>query len=170
MKQSYIFESKRLLLRNLSVEDAESFFLLNQDPLVLKYTGDLPFDSIAKARLFLLNYIKSNESNFQRLAVIEKSSKEFLGWCGINHDTLSNECDIGFRFFQHYWNKGFATEAALACLEYTNKTLHINNIIGRTHQENKASIAVLEKIGMRLVETRIIDNEPWLIYGISTNY
>lgn len=55
---------------------------------------------------------------------------------------------MGFRFFEEFWNKGFATESALACLHFGFNNLNLNKIIGRGLKENTTSINVLEKIGM----------------------
>lgn len=51
-----IAETERLLLRELTPEDAEHFFNLNQNPNVIKYTGDSSFTSVEEARNFLKNY------------------------------------------------------------------------------------------------------------------
>ena len=59
-----------------------------------------------------------------------------------------NLVDLGFRFFRKEWNKGYATEAAHACLEYGFLELDLKEIIGRVARQNKASIKVLEKLSM----------------------
>ena len=59
------------------------------------------------------------------------------------------QTDIGFRFFEEHWNKGFATESAKACIDYGFENLNLKTIIGRAISENIASIKVLEKIGLK---------------------
>lgn len=142
-----IIETKRLLLRELNISDAEHFFKLNANPEVLKYTGDKPFKSLSEAELFLKNYSDYKINGFGRWAVISKESNEFLGWCGLKLNE-ENQIDLGFRFFQKYWGKGYATEAAGAALEFGFNNLKMNNIIGRASAKNKASVNVLEKLGM----------------------
>lgn len=80
--------------------------------------------------------------------MIEKSNNKFLGWCGLKYDQNLDKTDIGFRFFEEHWNKGFATESAKACLDYGFENLNLKTIIGRAMSENLASIKVLEKIGL----------------------
>ncbi|MBG6234049.1 RimJ/RimL family protein N-acetyltransferase [Pedobacter sp. CAN_A7] len=70
---------------------------------------------------------------------------EFLGWCGLKYDEHLNETDIGFRFFEDYWNKGYATESAKACLTYGFKKLGLKIIVGRAMADNIASIKDIEK-------------------------
>ena len=142
-----IIETQRLILRELNVSDSEHFFKLNSNPEVLKYTGDKPFLSVYDAESFLKNYNDYKENGFGRWAVISKKSNEFLGWCGLklNEERL---IDLGFRFFQKNWGKGYATESAKASLEIGFNNLKINEIIGRASIENQASIIVLKKTGM----------------------
>lgn len=40
-----------------------------------------------------------------RLAVIDKTTLKFIGWCGLKYNQDKNELDIGFRFYRNYWNK-----------------------------------------------------------------
>ncbi|MEM9548395.1 MAG: GNAT family N-acetyltransferase [Bacteroidota bacterium] len=143
-----ITETKRLILRELNLSDSIHFFKLNSNPEVLKYTGDSPFSSISDAESFLKNYSDYKINGFGRWAVIEKESGDFLGWCGLKLNE-ENFIDLGFRFFEKYWGKGYATESAKASLAVGFLDLNINEIIGRAAVDNKASIRVLEKIGMR---------------------
>jgi hypothetical protein len=68
----------------LSVEDARDFYGLNLDQEVLKYTGDKPFENIKTAKDFLINYDQYERYRVGRLAVIEKKTLKFIGWCGLN--------------------------------------------------------------------------------------
>ena len=142
-----IRETDRLLLREFTPSDAAAMFHLNEDWDVIKHTGDPPFSSEDEALAFLQNYDDYKRNNMGRWAVIVKETNQFIGWCGLKrHD--DGMVDIGFRFFKKEWGKGFATEAASACLDYGFKALNIPEIIGRAARENHASIKVLEKLGM----------------------
>lgn len=142
-----IMETERLLLRELDISDTEQLFKLNSNSEVLRYTGDKPFLSISDAESFLRNYNDYKKNGFGRWAVISKESNDFLGWCGLK---LNEEkmIDLGFRFFQIEWGKGYATESAKASLEFGFNRLNMNEIIGRASIDNKASIRVLEKLKM----------------------
>lgn len=143
-----VLETERLLLREFILEDAQSMFDLNSDPEVIKYTGDPPFESVEQAKAFLQNYRDYKKNGFGRWAMISQADNEFIGWCGLK---LNEEkfIDLGFRVFRKHWNKGYASEAAKACLTYGFQTLGFDEIIGRVLSENKASIKVLEKLGMQ---------------------
>lgn len=144
-----ILETPRLYLRELTPTDAEDFFNLNQDPEVIKYTGDVAFNNSIEARSFLQNYNQYELFGMGRWAVIRKEDEAFLGWCGLKYSPDLDEVDLGFRYFKKYWNQGYATESALACLEFGFHQLDLEKIVGRAMEANVASIKVLEKIGMQ---------------------
>lgn len=160
----WILETERLLLREITPEDAEIAYRLNLDPEVIRYTGDGPFASTEDARDFLQKYDHYRKYGFGRWAVIRKSDGEFLGWCGLKYSADTDEYDIGFRFFKKYWGQGYATEAAKACLEKGFKELGMKVIIGRAMKANRASIRVLEKIGLQYYRDGDCGEEDGVIY------
>jgi len=162
----FIIETDRLLLREFILDDAEKFYQLNLNPNVIKYTGNAAFKSIEEAKSFLENYNDYKTNGYGRWAVINKESNEFIGWCGLKYGELENETDIGFRFFEEEWNKGYATESAIACLKYGFEVLKLNRIIGRAMKENAASIKVLEKIGLIYETNCTFENKEAVIYKI----
>ncbi|WP_298308364.1 GNAT family N-acetyltransferase [Flavobacterium sp.] len=161
-----ILETSRTYLRELTIDDALHFHELNADKEVIKYTGDVAFESIEKAKEFLLNYNHYKKFGYGRWAVIDKSNHEFLGWCGLKYTAEVDEVDIGFRFFKMHWNKGFASESAKACIDYGFEKLNLNSIVGRAMEANIASIKVLEKIGMNYINTIDFEKHRGVLYLI----
>jgi ribosomal-protein-alanine N-acetyltransferase len=161
-----ILTTPRLNLRQLTPADAERFYLLNADPEVIRYTGDAAFAAMDEAKEFLEAYDHYSNYGFGRWAVIRKEDNEFLGWCGLKYTPETDEYNIGFRFFKKYWNQGYATEAAKACLDYGLNDLGIKTIIGRATKANTASIKVLEKIGMAYWKPMDFHGGEGVIYKI----
>ena len=126
--------------------DADAMYLLNADPEVVKYTGDPPFESPEVAKEFLASYSDYQQHGFGRWAVIDKETDQFIGWCGLKKHE-DGMVDVGFRFYQEQWGKGYATESAKEVLQYGFTALQLDEIVGRAAQENIASIRVLEKLG-----------------------
>jgi RimJ/RimL family protein N-acetyltransferase len=154
-------------MRKLNVEDAVDFFNLNLDYEVIQYTGDLPFENIQASIDFLSRYDQYEKYGVGRLAVIDKTSLQFMGWCGLKYNQEKNEYDIGFRFFKKYWNQGFATETAIRCLEYGFDELKIDRIVGRAMKENVGSIKVLEKLGMKLKNCFDFEGQQGVVYELT---
>ncbi|MCT3649472.1 GNAT family N-acetyltransferase [Elizabethkingia anophelis] len=163
-----ILETERLLLRELNSDDAGDFFNLNENPNVIKYTGDKAFQNIDEAREFLENYQDYRLNGYGRWAVMSKENNEFVGWCGLKYNSSTDETDVGFRFFEHYWNKGFATESAGACIDYGFKNLNLNTVVGRAMQDNAASVKILEKLGMKYVRDFEFDGHKGVICKIES--
>ena len=148
MKEFENLETERTTMCKLTIEHAIDFYTLNLDKEVLKFTGDQPFQNLQSAIEFLTNYDQYEKYGVGRLAVIDKVTSEFLGWCGLKFTEVKNEYDIGFRFYKRHWNKGLATETAQKCLEFGFCDLKVEKIVARAMLENIGSIKVLEKIGM----------------------
>lgn len=148
------------------MDDVENIYLLNMDPDVIKYTGDLPFNSIEETKIFLMDYDQYKKYGVGRLAVENKVSGEFMGWCGLKYTWDNDTYDIGFRFFKKYWNQGYATEAAKACIEFGFQKIGMPFIVGRAMKRNVASIKVLEKSGLTYYKDNPCGGEDGVIYKI----
>jgi len=164
---TFKLESQRTILRPLTVGDAFDFYDLNTDPLVLQFTGDVAFESVERAEEFLSHYSQFADFQVGRFAVIDKLSNEFLGWCGLKFTPETQEYDLGFRFHQRFWSKGYATETACKCLEYGFVSLKIERIVGRAMSENTASIKVLEKLGMVKTGTFDFEGKEGVLYHLT---
>jgi [ribosomal protein S5]-alanine N-acetyltransferase len=153
-----VTETNRLLLRTFTINDAQLIFDLNNDPEVTRYTYD-PMTDTEQARLVLENVILPQYAlyNHGRWAVHIQPDLEFIGWCGLKYIPERNEIDLGYRFKKSAWGKGYATEAAYACLKYGFEKLKIPKITGRAVPENEDSWRVLEKIGMQFTCEETVD-------------
>lgn len=164
-----VIETDRLLLRTFTVEDAPLIYELNLDPEVTRYTGD-PVKDLHQAQQVLEQTILPQYAlyNHGRWAVHVKGpdpvATGFIGWCGLKARPERNEIDLGYRFMQKAWGKGYASEAAWACLEYGFKNLNLQRIVGRAMPQNKASLRVLEKCGMQYIGEEVVDDHPAITY------
>lgn len=148
MHRPVILSTDRLELLEFHPQDAGTFYDLNLDPEVMKYTGDVAFNSEEESREFILAYEQYKRHGYGRWTVRLKANGEVIGWCGLKNHPEEGYVDLGYRFHRKYWGKGYATESARACLDLAFDHLDLKVIVGRTARENTASIRVLEKIGM----------------------
>ena len=162
-----IIETDRLLLRSFTSEDAPLLYELNIDPEITKYTHD-PIRDIDHARQVLEQVILQQYAlyNYGRWAVHTKPTPEFIGWCGLKFIPKENEIDLGYRFLKKAWGKGYATEAAYACIKYGFEKLNLRRIVGKAMPDNIASLNVLKKCGMKYIGKEIADGHPAKIYEI----
>jgi len=164
-----ILTTSRLYLREFSEEDATSFYKLNLDPDVIKYTGDPPFSKVKDAETFIENYSAYIEFGYGRWAVCLKETNTFIGFCGLKFHPKENITEIGFRFFKEQWNQGFATESAKAVIDYGFNELNLLEIYAHAHFNNLSSQRVIEKCGLHFVKNITHDDMPAKLYCIQKN-
>lgn len=159
-------ETDRLKHRSLSVDDAEAFYQLNCDPEVMRFTGELPLQSIGEAREAIENYPDFDSIGYGRWGCIMKGEESICGFCGLKYLEDLNVVDVGYRFLPQYWGKGLATEACHASIRFGFEVLGLPYIIAMVLPENLASIRVLEKVGMKLEGNVMFEGLNPLRYGI----
>lgn len=85
----------------------------------------------------------------------EKETQTFIGYVGFHNVPLEMSfapaVEIGWRLHPDFWGKGYATEAATACLDYARRELKFKEIYSFTSLPNKRSERVMQKIGMSRV-------------------
>ncbi len=141
-----LFETERLILRTLKIEDLDFVMDFWGNSEVMMYCGK----SGSRERLievidFYINL--QNEKGFSPYAVVLKENSKVIGACGFNPTGNDYEVELIYHFAKKYWSKGYATEASQACLDYAWRSLRINKIIASIDSKNKNSRRVLEKIG-----------------------
>jgi len=163
-----ILETDRLLLRKFTEDDAALLYELNLDPEVTRFTHDSIAD-IDHARKVLKEVILPQYVLYDhgRWAVHLRSNLEFTGWCGLKFLLETNEVDLGYRFMKKFWGKGYATEAALACIGYGFDHLNLPRIVGRALPGNLASIKVLEKCDMKYLQEEVMQGYLHKTYQVT---
>jgi|GEM_PF-556744 len=144
-----IISTPRLRLREFAAHDAAALAALNSDPEVLRHVLHPEPWSLAKAQQWLAEDDTYERYGFGRWAVTEKDSDELIGHCGLKYRPEQKHVDLGYRFAAKHWGKGYATEAARACLEYGFRELGLRRIVASYIPGNAASLHVLEKLGFQ---------------------
>ena len=145
-------ETSRLILRSWKDSDLKPFYALNSNPEVMRYfphgLTQLQSDALAQKFQTLIDI-----QGWGFWAVELKQTGEFIGFIGLHRQpdqfTFSPCTEIGWRLKQKFWGKGFATEAAIACLDFAFNLLHLNAVVAFTTQQNSKSQAVMQRLGMQ---------------------
>ena len=169
-------ETKRLLLREILPTDIDGMHELDSDPEVHSYLGNKPVNNKEEVT-DIINFIRQQytDNGIGRWAVILKETNEFVGWSGLkfNKDLLNehqNFYEIGYRFIQKHWGKGYGTESSKAFIEYGFKEMKIDTIYGYADSGNLSSRKILEKIGLQYVTTFEYEGEEEVWYEIKNPY
>lgn len=150
----YIFESPRLGFRMWKESDREIFARMNANNEVMRYFPKT-LDSRETDDFLYRVQEHFKEKGYGLWAVELKDTKEFIGFIGLLNATFEADftpcVEIGWRLDNKYWNKGYATEGAKACLEYGFNKLNLSSIYSFTAEINKPSENVMKKIGLKKV-------------------
>ena len=151
----YIIETNRLGLRNWMDTDIPVFVEMNKDPKVMEY---FPKVLSEEETMAMIDRVKQHfiDNGFGLFAVELKETNGFIGFVGLsipNFEADFTPCvEIGWRLAHKHWGKGYAPEAAEACLNYGFDNLGLKEIVSFTSVLNKSSMRVMEKIGMKYVK------------------
>jgi RimJ/RimL family protein N-acetyltransferase len=146
-----VIESERVVLREFHLDDAAFILELLNEAAFLRFIGDKGVRTLADARDYLLKGPIESYRRFgfglYRLSLREDGTP--IGMCGLVKREGLADVDVGFALQSRYWSRGYAGEAAAAVLDYGRRILNLGRIVAIANPDNQASIAVLEKIGLR---------------------
>lgn len=141
-------ETERLIFRDWSAEDLESFHSLCADSSVTQFVGDGESWSLERTEHFLARAREMLQTlGFCQWPMIYKPGSAVIGFC--DFVPTSDGAEIGWRLAKEYWGRGLATEATRAILTHGFETLDFQRIAATVQSPNRTSIRVIEKIGMQ---------------------
>jgi RimJ/RimL family protein N-acetyltransferase len=143
-------ETNRLILRTVTMNDiaeVAASWKLDDGPISQQEAEE-------KILWMLGNHNQNTPGRLTHLclAIIEKDSGQFIGWCGLDHLDKTKPNPVLFYLLKaSFWGKGLATEAARAVVDYAFRVFELPRIDSSAAFENLASKRVMEKIGMKYV-------------------
>jgi ribosomal-protein-alanine N-acetyltransferase len=146
---SLVLETERLRLREFAESDVDALQAVLGDPVAMQYYP-APFD-----RQGVEAWITKNRDRYQRdgyglWAMLLKDTGELIGDCGCTVQEVEgrNEVEVGYHVRRDLWGKGYATEAARACMGYAFAKIGTERVISIIRPENVQSKRVAEKNGL----------------------
>ena len=149
-------ETPRLILRAFTEQDIDPLHRILSEPEALRYFPQTEPPSREQVERLIARQLEHWEKyNYGWWAVTLPTDQELMGWCGLQFLPETDETEVGYLLGKTHWGQGFATEAAKASLQFGFGTLGFQTIVAIVHPENKASIRVIEKLGMSLVDRTV---------------
>lgn len=154
-KQPYLFEYDGLGFRLVCDSDIDYLIKLDCDPEVKSF-----FPGGALSEKEVPNKIKEYKDKYKKQGygcylVFDTKTKEFIGRAGFS-DLETGETEAGYLVVKELWGKGCATRVLKALLDYAKTNLKKDKIIAFTPVKHEASIKVMQKAGMKYVETKVM--------------
>ena len=142
-----LLETDRLTLRELSLDDAKAIFGLRTNKEVTEFIDRKTLNNLSESRAFidLISNLTSNNKGI--FWVLEsKSNHQLIGTVGLrNFEDEENYSEISYELDPSYHQKGYMSEAFKAILKFGFENLELKTIEAFSHQNNTASIALLER-------------------------
>lgn len=139
------------------MDDVEAMTAVYGDPAVMRFIpgGPLPRDEVAA---MLWKHVDENRARgLGFYAIEERATGSVVGEVGFSRFE-SGELELGWTLASAYWGRGYATEAARACLV-------MDSLVAVVDAENAPSIRVAERLGFSLREERSLYGKPHLVFA-----
>mgnify|MGYP000088032746 CR=1 FL=1 len=145
-----MLETERLILRDWRNADRAPFAAMNADPAVMEFMPSRLTREQSDALVDRFSeMLEAKGMTFY--ALVERASGAFIGAAGlfpVGQLPFAPAVEIGWRLRAESWGKGYASEAARACLAQGFGPLGLDQIVAYTAAPNLRSQRVMERIGM----------------------
>ncbi|MGH8885780.1 MAG: GNAT family N-acetyltransferase [Egibacteraceae bacterium] len=159
-----VLETERLRLRPLTVGDVDEFVALHADGRVSRFVDS--YDQPAALKRLAGVERQWIERGHGLCAVLLKESGSFVGRCGLEYWPQFDETEMAWVLRPQAWGRGYATEAAQACLEWGFARFPLEYVTAMINSENTASIAVAERLGFCVLREDVLGEIPVRVYAL----
>lgn len=141
----------RLLLRPVTLEDAEGLFVRRNDPEMTRYASwTVPFPR-ERAQQMIEDIVAMEgpvSGEWWMLIIADPATGAVYGDLALHLLSEGRIAEVGYTLAPAHWGKGYATEAVAALIAYVFETLGVTRVVGIIHPDNRASAMVLERTGL----------------------
>ena len=146
-----VCRTERLVLRELTADDAAFILELVNEPAWLRFIGDRKVHSLEDARAYIAkgpaaSYVRNG---YGLWAVELAASGEPIGMSGLVRRETLEHVDLGFAFLSRHWGHGYARESAAAVVERAREFHRLEKLVAITDIDNHPSQRVLTSVGFR---------------------
>jgi len=154
--------SAQLSYRLMTADDAELLYQLDQDPEVMRFISNGKPSSRETIETVLVPRMQAylnQEKGWGIWQVNIAETDEYIGWVLVrpmnffSDDVEFDNLELGWRFFQFSWGKGFASEAAKHIQDVFALQPEYKKFSAIADEENLGSIGVMKNIGMSYIKT-----------------
>lgn len=144
-------KTERLVLRQLTLDDAPAISKLGSDRDISRMTGSFPYPfPLLSAEFKVMHMQAQNRRALAYPYAITIDGGELMGICDLFRHSPDAALEIGYWIGKPYWGKGYSTEAAIGLIAEARDRLDVNSLIAGAFSDNPASIRVLQKLGFKL--------------------
>jgi len=145
-----VLNTERLILRELTPQDASALFSIHSNAEAMKWFGADPLTAPHQAEQLIALFASWRKSPTPgvRWGIEDSNTAELIGTCGFFKWNRSwRSCAIGFELAQSAQGRGLMKEAVLAAVRWAFQHMELNRIEALVHPDNTRSLNLLEKAG-----------------------
>jgi len=168
MPKDIHLETERLILRRITMEDAEDLRALDADPEVRRRVDMPEAPSLAEVvGRILPRMLSFEEPGLGFFAAVERATGDFLGWFHFRRsEAWPDAVELGYRLKRAAWGKGLATEGARALVRKGFTEQGVRRVVASALAANTASTRVMEKCGLTLARRFDYKGQPAVWYAL----
>jgi len=153
-----IFETNRFYVRKLIKEDLVAFHEMHENVNVMRYVSQkvMTYEENEKDLNQLIAFYDKQDNDFWIYAVVKKLDNSFVGTVALVKDK-NNDNEIGYRFLEKYWGKGFGNEIVKGLIAYAKK-INFLKLIACVSLDNIASEKIIKNNGFELITSYTCDD------------
>lgn len=146
---SPVLETERLILRPLTIDDADAAFEWTGDERVAKYMIYSTHENTDVTREWLSTVDTRQKDH--TWGIVRKEDGKLIGSCGIKYHQDEDSWEFGYNIRFDCWNKGYTTEASRRMIEFVRTEHNAESFVAEHAVDNPASGRVIEKCGLHFV-------------------
>ncbi|ROR92280.1 GNAT family N-acetyltransferase [Nocardioides aurantiacus] len=158
--------TERLRFREMEEADLDAMAALLGDPEVMR------FYPAPKTRDEALEWIRWSRRGYAEhghgLWVLETHEGEFVGDCGLTWQPVGGAqvLEVGYHVVAALQGRGYATEAARACVELALGAVGESRVVAIVVPDNAPSRRVAEKVGLRVEQEAVVHGRAAVVLGL----
>jgi RimJ/RimL family protein N-acetyltransferase len=100
------------------------------------------------------------------MAVLALHEDRFLGRVGLRYWAQFDETEVGWTLRPETWGRGYASEAARACLDWGFRQFEFEYLTAMIRPDNASSLRVAERLGMTPLREDVLHDGPVIVHAI----
>lgn len=147
-----ILETERLILREMNPNDYDDLYAVLADSDIMEHYP-YNFDEARVRNWITRNMERYEKDGFGLWAVVLKETGKMIGDCGITMQNIHGKLlpEVGYHIRADHQRKGYASEAAAACIRYAFENLDFPAVYSYMKYTNIPSQKAAMKNGMKLI-------------------
>jgi ribosomal-protein-alanine N-acetyltransferase len=169
MLENLVLQTQRLILKPILESDLHTLHSIFINPYVKQYLCDDNIWSLSQVEEMIVESQKLfEEKKFGIWLINTKDNQEIIGFVALWYFFDEKQPQLVYALLSEATKKGYATEAAAKIVDYSFDELGYQYLIASCDKPNVESKKVAERIGMREVEEKSVDDKPILFFKVDS--